>query len=191
MKKAFIIIRPDPDSSIRLLKFWIKTHMLPGREPCRSSANWFFIHFTENEGMAFGMKLGGDWGKLILSLFRIIAVIVDRVLALPDHQESRENRLVVCISLILAGALGQYHRQRILRDDLQRQHFHAGVDPFFPKAEDMRNSCTGKWLTCSISRSSAERIPPGSHFAEGMNSSFSGLSSTLPTPRSPSAFSPW
>ena len=32
-------------------------------------ANWFFIHFTENEGMAFGMKLGGSMGKLLLSLF--------------------------------------------------------------------------------------------------------------------------
>ena len=38
--------------------------------------NWFLIHFTENEGMAFGMKLGGSYGKLILSLFRIIAVIL-------------------------------------------------------------------------------------------------------------------
>ena len=37
--------------------------------------NWFIIHFTENEGMAFGMRFGGDSGKLILSIFRIIAII--------------------------------------------------------------------------------------------------------------------
>ena len=36
--------------------------------------DWFKLHFVENEGMAFGMKLGGDYGKLILSSFRIIAV---------------------------------------------------------------------------------------------------------------------
>ena len=37
--------------------------------------DWFYIHFTENNGMAFGMELGGDWGKLTLSLFRIIFVV--------------------------------------------------------------------------------------------------------------------
>jgi signal peptidase II len=36
--------------------------------------NWFIIHFTENNGMAFGLELGGGWGKLALSLFRIFAV---------------------------------------------------------------------------------------------------------------------
>ena len=35
---------------------------------------WFYIHFTENKGMAFGMEFGGEWGKLALSLFRIVAV---------------------------------------------------------------------------------------------------------------------
>ena len=38
------------------------------------AGNWFIIHFTENEGMAFGMRFGGNFGKLILSLFRIVAV---------------------------------------------------------------------------------------------------------------------
>ena len=37
-------------------------------------ANWFYIHFTENNGMAFGLELGGDYGKLFLSVFRIIFV---------------------------------------------------------------------------------------------------------------------
>ena len=37
--------------------------------------DWFRIHFTENEGMAFGLTLGGDYGKIALSFFRIIAVL--------------------------------------------------------------------------------------------------------------------
>jgi len=36
--------------------------------------NWFIIHFTENEGMAFGLQFAGKYGKLILSVFRIFAV---------------------------------------------------------------------------------------------------------------------
>lgn len=38
--------------------------------------DWFRIHFTENKGMAFGLELGGDYGKLLLSFFRIIAISV-------------------------------------------------------------------------------------------------------------------
>ena len=47
--------------------------MMIGEEH-RIMGNWFIIHFTENNGMAFGMELGGNWGKLTLSLFRIIFV---------------------------------------------------------------------------------------------------------------------
>ena len=68
--------------------------------------NWFYIHFTENEGMAFGMKLGGSSGKLILSLFRIVAVII---IGWWLHKVARQNGstgLIVCISLIMAGAIG-------------------------------------------------------------------------------------
>ena len=36
--------------------------------------NWGFIHFLENNGMAFGMQFAGGFGKLFLSIFRIIAV---------------------------------------------------------------------------------------------------------------------
>ena len=36
--------------------------------------DWFIIHFIENNGMAFGMEFGGEWGKYLLSVFRIIAI---------------------------------------------------------------------------------------------------------------------
>ena len=58
----------------QLLKIWIKTNMYIGQE-FNIIGNWFIIHFTENNGMAFGMELGGDYGKLALSLFRVIAVL--------------------------------------------------------------------------------------------------------------------
>lgn len=69
-------------------------------------ANWFFIHFTENEGMAFGMKLGGSSGKLILSIFRIIAVILIGWWLYRVTRSKVNTGLVTCISLIMAGAIG-------------------------------------------------------------------------------------
>ena len=67
---------------------------------------WFILHFTENEGMAFGMKLGGNYGKLLLSLFRIFAVIIITWWLFRVTRKGANNLLIVCISLILAGALG-------------------------------------------------------------------------------------
>ena len=37
--------------------------------------DWFIIHFTENNGMAFGLEFGGETGKILLSLFRITIVL--------------------------------------------------------------------------------------------------------------------
>lgn len=68
--------------------------------------NWFILHFTENEGMAFGMKFGGEFGKMTLSIFRIIAVIaIGWYLAKIIHKKEPFG-LILSISLIFAGALG-------------------------------------------------------------------------------------
>ena len=55
-------------------KIWVKTHMEMGEEFSIFGLEWARIHFVENEGMAFGMSFGGATGKLLLSLFRIVAV---------------------------------------------------------------------------------------------------------------------
>lgn len=67
---------------------------------------WFLIHFTENEGMAFGMQLGGNYGKLLLSLFRLIAIGFIGYWIYKVSRKQGSNLLVVCISLIMAGAIG-------------------------------------------------------------------------------------
>jgi signal peptidase II len=90
----------------QLVKIWIKTHMQLGDEIHVFGSNWFIIHFTENEGMAFGMKFGGGYGKLILSLFRIIAVGAIGWYLYKLIKENADKLYIVCMSLIVAGAAG-------------------------------------------------------------------------------------
>jgi signal peptidase II len=104
LKKAFLIVLAILVLD-QALKFWIKTTFCMG-ESHAVLGGWFFLHFTENEGMAFGMKLGGNYGKLLLSLFRIAAVIIITIWLYRVTRRGANNLLILCISLILAGALG-------------------------------------------------------------------------------------
>ncbi|MBE9469193.1 MAG: lipoprotein signal peptidase [Bacteroidetes bacterium] len=97
---VFIILFLDQS-----LKIWIKTHMFLGQE-IHVFGNWFIIHFTENNGMAFGYEFAGNFGKIFLSLFRIFAVAI---IAWYLHKLIKSNAptiVVICVSLIFAGAIG-------------------------------------------------------------------------------------
>ena len=86
------------------LKIWVKTHMYLGQE--HQIFDWFYIHFTENNGMAFGMEFGGDWGKLGLSLFRIVFVLFMASFLLKLIRKNADKVLIISLSLVLAGAIG-------------------------------------------------------------------------------------
>ncbi|PKP19574.1 MAG: lipoprotein signal peptidase [Bacteroidetes bacterium HGW-Bacteroidetes-22] len=87
------------------LKAWIKLNMFIGQE-YEVLGQWFLIHFTENEGMAFGFAFGGAWGKLLLSIFRIIAVAAIGYYLLILTRSKTRKGVIFGLSLILAGALG-------------------------------------------------------------------------------------
>lgn len=87
------------------LKIWIKTHMYLG-ESIPVFGNWFIIHYVENPGMAFGMKFGGSFGKLLLSTFRILAVGGITWYLAHLVKTKAHTGFVVSIALILAGAVG-------------------------------------------------------------------------------------
>lgn len=68
--------------------------------------NWFIIHFTENPGMAFGFQFSGTYGKLILSLFRLVAISVLIVYMYNITRKKVSKLVLISLSLILAGAIG-------------------------------------------------------------------------------------
>jgi signal peptidase II len=97
---VFIILVLD-----QILKIWVKTSMTLGEE-IHVLGNWFILHFTENEGMAFGLTFGGQAGKLMLSIFRIIAVIIIGIYIRRLRKRHAHQGLIITFSLIMAGALG-------------------------------------------------------------------------------------
>jgi len=89
----------------QLVKFLVKTNMHLGEE-FSVMGDWFIIHFTENNGMAFGMEFAGNYGKLFLSIFRIAAVGAIFFYMYKLVSTGAPKGLVTSMALILAGALG-------------------------------------------------------------------------------------
>jgi signal peptidase II len=88
------------------VKIYIKTHFAYNEEVSMFGLDWAKLHFVENEGMAFGITFDWTYGKLVLSLFRVLMVMgliwYIRLLI----REKISMGFVVSISLITAGALG-------------------------------------------------------------------------------------
>lgn len=103
MKRAgliiFLVLLAD-----QLVKIWIKTHMYLGQE--YEVFKWFSIHFTENNGMAFGLEFGGSFGKIFLSVFRIVASFGIGWYLIHLIKTKAQPLLITCFSLIFAGAIG-------------------------------------------------------------------------------------
>jgi len=88
----------------QISKIYVKTNFILGEEV--TVFNWFKIHFIENEGMAWGTKIPGEYGKLILTVFRIFAVFGIGYWLYDSIKKKASSYLVVAIALIFAGAAG-------------------------------------------------------------------------------------
>jgi signal peptidase II len=96
----FLILVAD-----QILKIWIKTHLVIGQE-IKLFGDWGLIHFIENNGMAFGMEMGGKPGKFILSIFRIIAIFGIGWFLNSIINRKAYTGLILAVSAIMAGAIG-------------------------------------------------------------------------------------
>jgi signal peptidase II len=132
-------------------KFYIKTHFYLGQE-VNVLGNWFRLHFVENEGMAWGWKMGGEWGKVVLTLFRLVAVIAGVFIIRGFIQKKYHKGFILCSALIFAGALGN------LIDSLfygtlfnESNPYTQNVAKFLPKRADTPGFCMERWWTCCTS----------------------------------------
>ncbi|HBZ21111.1 MAG TPA: lipoprotein signal peptidase, partial [Bacteroidales bacterium] len=89
----------------QILKIWVKTHMVIGQE-IHLFGNRGMLHFIENNGMAFGMEMGGKAGKIILSLFRLVAISGIAWFLNSLINKKSYIGLIFAVSAILAGAIG-------------------------------------------------------------------------------------
>ena len=103
LKKASLII-----ISVLIIdqvsKIYIKTHFMLGEEV--EVFSWFKILFVENEGMAWGAKIPGKYGKLFLTIFRLIAIAGIGYWLWSSVKKTMPKVLIVAIALIFAGAMG-------------------------------------------------------------------------------------
>lgn len=99
---TFLVLFAD-----QALKIYIKTQYYMGQEVVPVNfLPWFRLHFIENEGMAYGWKLGGEWGKIALTLFRLVAVGFGTYYILDILKKNYHKGYIICVSFIYAGAIG-------------------------------------------------------------------------------------
>lgn len=96
---TFILLLAD-----QTLKVWVKTNMFLGQE--FQILDWFIIHFTENNGMAFGIEFGGYTGKTLLTLIRIIVVVFGIKYISGLDKTKFPNGSLIALGLIIGGAIG-------------------------------------------------------------------------------------
>ena len=90
----------------QFVKIYIKTNFFYGDASQIDVTGWFKILLIENEGMAWGTKIPGEYGKLILTVFRIVVVFGIAYWLYDSSKKHCSNFLMVAISLIFAGAVG-------------------------------------------------------------------------------------
>jgi hypothetical protein len=149
-------------------------------ESIRVAGDWFYLAFVENNGMAFGLEFGGEYGKLFLSLFRIIVV---GVMTYFFFQQVKQNKLhkglVLAFSLILAGAIGNII-DCMFYGSSSTIALHKLLQCFLLKVV-MEHSYTAWWWTCSTSLFLIRNCLNGCRYGVENTSSFLVRYSTLPT----------
>lgn len=133
----FLILIAD-----QVLKIWVKTTMALGDEFVVFE-DWFTLHFVENNGMAFGFEFAGEYGKMFLSIFRIIAVIaIGWYLFKLAKQKDIPFGFIVNISLIFAGAIGNIIDS--LFYGMIFEHSYGQVSAIFPEGGGYETFLHGK-----------------------------------------------
>lgn len=92
------------DQAVKMLVHFQMDFGTPGQIPV--FGDWFKLHYTTNPGMAFGMELGSEYGKMILTSFRLVAMVGIGYYLHYIIDKKNHPVYIVCISMILGGAIG-------------------------------------------------------------------------------------
>ncbi len=129
----------------QVLKFWIKTNFELGEEINILGLEWAKLHFVENDGMAFGWKLfGGKIGKIALGLFRLVAIGFLFFVLRWLIKTSTSFGLILCFSLIFAGAIGNILDSAVYGLIFSESNYHGGVAELFPENGGYNGFLMGK-----------------------------------------------
>ena len=124
----------------QISKFYIKTNFALGEEI--RVFDWFRILFVENEGMAWGARIPGEYGKLILTTFRLIAIVGIGYWLWDSIRKNGSRILIVAISLIFAGAFGNIIDSVFY--GIWFEHSYGQVAEFMPAGETYGTLMHGK-----------------------------------------------
>ena len=122
----------------QIIKIWVKTNMF-WHENIKIT-DWFYIYFTENNGMAFGMEI---FDKLFLTGFRIIASIAITWMLVKYIKQNCKTGFLVCVSLILAGAIGNII-DCVLYGEIFSESTRSAIAQFVPIGEGYSHWFYGK-----------------------------------------------
>ena len=122
----------------QIIKIWVKTSMY-WHESIKIT-DWFYIYFTENNGMAFGMEI---FNKIFLTGFRIIAAIAITWLLRQYGKKDYKTGFLVCVSLILAGAIGNII-DCVFYGEIFSESTHSLIAQFVPIGEGYSDWFYGK-----------------------------------------------
>lgn len=115
------------------VKIWVKTNFWLSQEIEIFGLDWALIHFMENNGMAFGISFGGSFGKLALSLFRIIAIAFLIYLIRNLIRSNAHWGVLFPFGFVLAGAIGNMLDSAFYGMIFsESNYFHGGVARLFP-----------------------------------------------------------
>lgn len=126
------------------LKFYVKLNIEYGRGFDILGIPWAKIHFVENKGMAFGLSFGGDTGKLLLSLFRLVMVSFLTYMIVKMIQSKEKIGLLISFSLIIAGAFGNIIDSAVYGLIFSESRYHGGLATLFPEGGGYAGFLHGK-----------------------------------------------
>ena len=93
----------------QILKIWVKTNMILGESSYADwgcKLEWAQLLFIENKGMAFGMQLPGEEGKIFLTTLRLVVISFIGVYIFRNTKKQLPLAFILTLTMIFAGALG-------------------------------------------------------------------------------------